>query len=584
MMKKRILSLLLVAAMATASLVGCGQTEKPANTESSKTTSESTVTKESETKATEEVKEVAYEDLPTINILYSHGYSNEGDDNEIWRAVAEKIGAKVHFIGADADKYNAMIASGDGYDILMVKKAVVNDLIAGGNLVALDDLVAEKGQNIQKNIPEMIQYCKEYVSDESKALYVLPAEASHSGMMSPGSSGTRGLIRWDLYADMGYPEINSMEDNLKVLADMQAKYPTTADGSKVYGMAIPADQLIFTMLYPSSHWLGQGGVSTSSVRAYDYETMEYINVFGEGGALWTGIDYFHKAYLMGLLDPDSFTMTEADLKAKATDGKLLEITALYQAGTMADGQGFMELPRNWGGHDQSENAALPKVAVPSCWIGINKNSDKVDLCMNYLNFVFSEEGANLIYNGIEGKHYTVENGVRVMTAEAKELYKDSTAWAKAGLGNAEIGHFIGLSQMALASDGNSLMIALDDDNFKDTLTDIQKDFCEYYGVDYPAQIYFEYAREYDIPNPDDIDNTVKAFLPTADDATKQLEAAVKAEAESFIAGLVMASEKDYEAKVAEAKERLEKAGLSKIDEYYNANWQSAFDKAAAFGK
>ena len=583
-MKKRILSLLLVAAMATASLVGCGQEEKPANTESSKTTSESTVTKESETKATEVEQKVAYEDLPTINVLYSHGYSNEGDDNEIWRAVAEQIGAKVHFIGADADKYNAMIASGEGYDILMVKKAVVNDLIAGGNLVALDDLVAEKGQNIQENIPEMIQYCKEYVSDESGALYVLPAEASHSGLMAPGSSGTRGLIRWDLYADMGYPEINSMDDNLKVIADMQAKYPTTADGSKVYGMALPGDKAIFALLYPSTHWLGQGGASTSSVRAYDYETMEYINLYGEGGAFWTGIEYYHKAYLMGLLDPDSFTMTEADLKAKATDGKLLEITALYQAGTMADGQGFMELPRNWAGHDQSENAALPEVAVPSCWIGINKNSDKVDLCMDYLNFIFSEEGANLIYNGIEGKHYTVENGVRVMTAEAKELYKDSTAWAKAGLGNAEIGHFIGLSQMALASDGNSLLIALDDDNFKDTLTDIQKDYCEYYGVDYPAQILFEYAREYDIPNPDDIDNTVKAFLPTADDATKQLEAAVIAEAESLIAGLVMASEKDYEAKVAEAKKRLEKAGLSKIDEYYNANWQSAFDKASAFGK
>ena len=108
-MKKRILSLLLVAAITVASLVGCGQEEKPAKTESSKATSESKPTQESETKATE----VAYEDLPTINILYSHG---QDTDNDIWREVAMRIGAKINFIGADNDKYNAMVASGEeGY-------------------------------------------------------------------------------------------------------------------------------------------------------------------------------------------------------------------------------------------------------------------------------------------------------------------------------------------------------------------------------------------------------------------------------------------------------------------------------------
>ena len=579
-MKKRILSLLLVAAMATAALVGCGQTEKPSNNEPSKTTTESS--KESETTATEVEEEVAYEDLPTINLLFAYGYANEGDDNEIWREVAKKIGAKVHIIAADEDKYNAMIASGEGYDILVVKRNIVNDVVAGGNLLPLDDLIAEKGQNILKNIPEKIEYSKYMASDESGALYVLPAEANHSGLTVTGVTGTRGLIRWDLYADMGYPEINSMDDYLKVIADMQAKYPTTADGSKVYGMAIPSDKLLFTVLFPASHWVGQSASQTTA-RAYDYD-MNYINTFGEDGSFWTGVEFYHKAYLMGLLDPDSFTMLEADLKAKATDGKLLTINAIYQADTMADGQGFMSLPRSWGGHDQSENAVASKLSAPPRWFGINKNSDKVDLCMNYLDFVYSEEGANLIYNGIEGKHYTVENGVRVMTDEAKELYKDSTKWSEAGLGNAEIGTFMGLSMYALASDGNALMLGLDDDNFQSTLNDVQKDFCEYYGVDYPSQIYFEYVKEYNVPDPGDVNGNITPFLPSANDEIKQLESAVIAEAESVLAGLIMASEKDYEAKIADAKKRFEKAGLSKIDEYYEANWQAAYDKAALFQK
>ena len=151
------------------------------------------------------------------------------------------------------------------------------------------------------------------------------------------------------------------------------------------------------------------------------------------------------------------------------------------------------------------------------------------------------------------------------------------------LGNTEIGHFVGLGKAALASDGVTMMIALDDSNFVGSLTDVQKAFCEYYGVDYPSQIYFKYNEQFNLPNPDHADLAVEAFLPTANDEVKQYEAAVIAEAESVLAGLIMASEADYEAKIAEAKTRFEKAGLSKIDAYYEANWQTAFDKAAVFG-
>ena len=459
----------------------------------------------------------------------------------------------------------------------------MNDAVAGGNFVALDDLVAEPGSNIKKNIPDMIQYSKKYVSDETNALYVLPAEVMYTGQTVPAVTGSRGLLRWDLYADMGYPEINSADDYINVLADMQAKYPTAPDGSKVYGMAIPSNMLLFTILKPAQFWAGHDVISNFSVVSYNYD-MEFINIYSDEGAYWKGIDFFHKAYLKGLLDPDSFTLTENDMKKKATDGKLLYITAVYNVGDMPEGQGFMTLPNNWGGHDQSETPIAAKIANPPSWIAINKKSDKIDLCKKYLEFVYSEEGVNLVYNGIEGTHYTVENGVRVMTPEAKELYKDQAAWTEAGLGTTSVGHFMGINKSAVMSDGVTAFVALDDSNFKDSLTPVQQDFCEHYGVDYPSQIYFKYTEEYKLPDLGDVDPYVKAFLPVAEGEIVQLQAAVIAEAESLMAGLIMASEDEYEAKIAEAKKRFEKAGLPEVDAYFKANWQSAFDKAAEFKK
>ena len=79
-MKKRVLSLLLVTVMAVTAFAGCGQTEEKKSTQTS--TNESKTPEVVETSGDVE-KEVAYEDLPTINVLFNHGYDYEGDDNPI---------------------------------------------------------------------------------------------------------------------------------------------------------------------------------------------------------------------------------------------------------------------------------------------------------------------------------------------------------------------------------------------------------------------------------------------------------------------------------------------------------------------
>ena len=578
-MKKRFLSLLLVASMATAMLVGCGQENKPANTETSKTT-ESGTTSESATSETEQ--KVAYEDLPTINILATHGYTYESDENQVWRAVAEAVGAKIHIIGADTDKYNAMLASGEGYDIIWSSKGKLKDIATGGSLLALDDLIKDYS-NIS-SFTEFIDYSKELYSDDSGALYWLPAEIKHNGKSAPSADVVEGLIRWDLYEKMGYPETNSMDEYIDMLVEMQKAYPTNAAGEKVYGMTIPSDKLLATFISPFVGWAGK--VEYQKTATYAWEDLAYENVYGENGVFWTGVDFYHKAYLAGLLDPDAFTLTEADMKAKASAGRLLFVNRSYQydAGTIGEGMGFSAIPLNWAAPNVAENNISSRVSF-NYGLGINKKSENVELCLKYLDFVSGEEGANLVLNGFEGVHYTVDaNGVRSLTAEGLALYKDQKAWGEAGLGTTEGGHFLGLAKNAIASDGKAMLLGLDRTMFKENLTDTQKAFCEHYGVDYPAPAYLKVAADNNLPNPEMIDGMARNFLPVPGDEIAQLELAVQNEAMNLVADLVMADEKDYEAKVKAAKATLAKVGVTKIDEWYNANWQSAFDKAASLSK
>lgn len=579
-MKKRILSLLLVAALATASLAGCGQ--KPSNADTSEKTSETVKESESEaaTSGTEVEEKVAYEDLPTINVLFVHGYTYESDDNPIWRAVAEEVGAKIHFIGADTDKYNTMITSGDGYDILVATRSDMSLFAASGTLLALDDLVAEKGPNITANISKFIDYSKEIFSDDSGALYWLPAVSKYSGETVGYKDSEHGLIRWDLYAEMGYPETNSAEEYVQMLADMRAANPTNEAGEKVYGMTIPSDKLTTTFTTPFVTWAGMSTYQKTA--SFSWDDMSYTNIYGEDGIFWDGIDFYHKAYQAGILDPDAFTLTEADMKAKAAAGRLLFINASWQYDVMPEGQGFSDVPLNWASSLAAAQKPTTKI-THDYGFAINKKSKNVELCMKYLDFVMSEEGANLIFNGFEGVHYTVDaNGVRSLTEEGVALYNDGAAWAEAGLGTTEVGHFVGLAKDAIASDGKTMLLGLDATMFVNTLTDTQKDFAAHYGVDYPAQAFIQNAEKNNLPQYSDVNGMVRNFLPVPTDDIAQLESAVVSEAEGLIASLVMADEDEYEAKVQAAKEQLAKVGVTKIDEWYNANWQSAFDKAEAY--
>lgn len=570
-MKKKLLSMLLALTMVTVTLVGCGDGQK-VTTESS----------EAAKSSGEEEVIVKYEDLPTLNILFVHGYTYESDDNEIWRAVAEKVGAKIHIIGADADKYNAMIASGDGYDILMAVQSNMATYASGGSLLALDELVEEMGSNIKETIPTFLEYSKSVYSDDSNALYWLPALISYNGSKVASKDAGHGLLRYDLYAELGYPEIDSVDDYLQVIADMQAAHPTTETGSKVYGMTIPSDKLAWSFTCPFLSWTGRSG--WNSTASYSWEDMSYSNIYGEEGVFWDAIDFYHKAYQMGLLDPDSFTLTEADMKARAAEGRLLFVNASWQYDAMPEGQGFEAIPVNWAASDASLTMASSTITF-DYGMAINKDSENVELAMKYLDFVMSEEGANLIYNGFEDVHYTVdENGVRSLTEEGLAMYLDGTAWAEAGLGTVENSHFVGLGRNEIASDGKTMWLGLDSTYFSNTLSDVQKEFCEHYGVDYPAQAFVQNAEENDLPLASDTDGMVKNFLPVADDEIIQLEAAVVSEAEGLIASLVMAGEAEYEAKVTAAKEQLAKVGVTKIDEFYNAHWQEAYEKAAEFGE
>ncbi len=239
---KRILSMLICTILLLSSLGGCAKQE-----ESSKQTDVKT---ETNSQKNAQTKESSPEEVVTLNILTTKISSNLNDypDSPIMEALADKIGVKVNIIEADADKYNVYMASGEGFDLILSPTTNFSQLIQGNVVIPMDSLLEEYGKDITSNIPDTVKFSKSNWSDGTNELYFLPCQI---GVDSQGiAQGMGTLTRWDYYKELGYPEINSLDEWLAMLAQMQQSHPSTEEGLPVYGVSMFADWGVWSYKYP----------------------------------------------------------------------------------------------------------------------------------------------------------------------------------------------------------------------------------------------------------------------------------------------------------------------------------------------
>jgi multiple sugar transport system substrate-binding protein/putative aldouronate transport system substrate-binding protein len=129
-------------------------------------------------------------------------------------------------------------------------------------------------------------------------------------------------LRWDLYKQLGYPELNTLEDLLPVLKDMQDLEPTAPNGAKVYAISLFKD------------WDGNGMVTAGQPPAfYGYEGQGFAAAKPDGSDYQAMLDddseylrtlkFYHEANKLGLIDPESTTQNYDTMFSKFQNGQVL---------------------------------------------------------------------------------------------------------------------------------------------------------------------------------------------------------------------------------------------------------------------
>lgn len=421
-MKKRTICLLLAMIMVLSIvLAGCSKTaETPAADETTATTEPAETTDNTETpEAPEETAEPALEQK-TIQLMIT-GAGKQANSDKVWAAFNEQLqqyvpNTTVEFIDVPfeeySEKFSQVLASGEGVDLAWTGWLINKPQnIADGNLMPLDDLLAEYGQGIVDILGENVVEIHRNADDGK--LYYLPSWQGLVGDRRGWLVVTEiAELAGDTWIEDTEAALNKWRNNYSGIEDFQAvldqatKYLAAAKEAGKLGAGINTGRAFGWSMYNGMYsFLGVGGAEIGITYCDGTFTVK-DGVAGEHYKLYakTMADWYKEGYIRSdIMSVDTSTLTTPK-NGEITDTTYVfscdpYLTEADQEAAIADaGMDMTYLPIE-------ENAYLilggdTSYAIPYC-------ADEPERAMMVLNAIYSQPDLyNTLIYGIEGEDYT----------------------------------------------------------------------------------------------------------------------------------------------------------------------------------
>ena len=421
-MKKRTICLLLAMIMVLSIvLAGCSKTaETPAADETPATTEPAETTDNTETpEAPEETAEPALEQK-TIQLMIT-GAGKQANSDKVWAAFNEQLqqyvpNTTVEFIDVSFDEYSEkfsqVLASGEGVDLAWTGWLINKPQnIADGNLMPLDDLLAEYGQGIVDILGENVVEIHRNAADGK--LYYLPSWQGLCGERRGWLVVTEiAELAGDTWIEDTEAALNKWRNNYSGIEDFQAvldqatKYLAAAKEAGKLGAGINTGRAFGWSMYNGTRSnLGVGGseigipFEDNTFTVIDGVASEHYKLYAK-----TMADWYKEGYIRSdIMSVDTSTLTTPK-NGEITDTTYVfscdpYLTEADQEAAIADaGMDMTYLPIE-------ENAYLilggdTSYAIPYC-------ADEPERAMMVLNAIYSQPDLyNTLIYGIEGEDYT----------------------------------------------------------------------------------------------------------------------------------------------------------------------------------
>lgn len=439
-MFKKLASALLCVALLASSFAGCsggGESSTASGTESG-TGSSSTSSEASETSGEAEAGETnsKYEEFLTIDVFDSQANYQGIQGGWFGEIVKEKFNMELNIIapnvaGGGDTLFQTRSASGNLGDIVIypAQGGHLQDLVTAQLIVDMTPYL--EGKENLATYMDAIEYTSQN-NVEEEGIWAVPSEVSKRDATEPltGVDPNSAIyLRWDLYKELGYPEIGTLEDLLPIFQDMMELCPTSDSGQPTYAISLFSD------------WDGDYVSPVAELSSmYGYDRVGYAFHLADGSGeiqdildtnseYMRGLRFLFNANQQGLVDPESTTQNYDTLTGKYTDGSVLLGLFPWMSSTyynteahLSEGKGMYmaeikdQKIRQWGCYSVGNTEIVAMVG---------SQAQDPQRMVDFIDWLYSPEGIACAYTrycGPENVLYTVEEGGPVLTELGEECY------------------------------------------------------------------------------------------------------------------------------------------------------------------
>lgn len=354
------------------------------------------------------------EDTPTITLTWFDKNTGEAFTDPVAEVIKEKTGINIEIqqpTGDPNEKLVLMMTGDTLPDVVLMDRRsdIVNQYIEAGALIPLDDLIEQYGPNIKEMYGEILNLSRysdghTYYLNNWYGLDPTPDRAIN--------------IRMDLLKELGYGEKAekgepfTQEEFVAMLKAFKEKYPTM-DGQETIPFALNGEYMETVL----STFRGMYGMKNY------YETDDHQLLFSVRDPQYLDmVTFINSLYRDGLLDRE-WAITKADAFSEklasghvfaANGGTPSDVNGLFiqDEGEDTDKQFYM-FKVVADGVDPDKTTFSPRSSLGWDAIGITKANKHPEETIKLFDFLASEEGQYLLMWGVEGKDWTIENGVHV---------------------------------------------------------------------------------------------------------------------------------------------------------------------------
>lgn len=383
----------------------------------------------------EKVTEAPIKKQEPITLTVYSQTANYSGEQIGWFAkiMLDKFNVKVNIVNDEDGVFVTRMESGDLGDIVIFGgdsddylQAIENGMLFDWNE---DDLLSEYGPYIKDNMQKALEKNAGISPDGTVygfAHGVATSANDHEAFFYHPD------IRWDLYRDLGYPEVGTLEDLVEVLADMKELQPTSDSGKETYGVSLFNDwdgaMVMFIKATGALYGYDEMGVGL-----YDVENQTWQGALEEGGMYLRSLAFYNQLYQRGLLDPDSLTQKFDGASEDYQDGVAFFNIFNYMASLsyntpehIEDGKAMYALAM---GDQKTLTYGLNVFGGNRVWT-IGSSTQYPELCMEIINWLCTPEGRMVSEYGPQGvtwdydenrKPYFTELGLKCRADKKTEM-------------------------------------------------------------------------------------------------------------------------------------------------------------------